>query len=302
MLLGCHVSFSFDGLLGSAKQAYEYGANTFMFYTGAPQNTLRKPLDEKYILLAKQFMKEHGIDINTVICHAPYIINLANQSDMQKWNFSIAFLRQEIDRCLQMGIKKMVIHPGSAVGISHEEGIKHIISAINEVVRDKDIVILFETMAGKGTECASTLEEVKMLLDGVEDIHKFGVCLDTCHLNDAGYDMKEFDVFLEEFDQLIGIDKILCVHLNDSKNERGSHKDRHENIGFGSLSFDALLAILYHEKLKEIPKILETPFVSKTNDEQKREYPPYRFEIEMLKQKEFNPALIDQIRKYYKNA
>ncbi|MCI8575857.1 MAG: deoxyribonuclease IV [Bacilli bacterium] len=302
MLLGCHVSFSGDGLLGSAKQAYLYGANTFMFYTGAPQNTMRKPLDDEYILQAQQFMKSHGFDIENVICHAPYIINLANQQDMEKWNFSIAFLRQEIDRCLQMGVKKIVVHPGSAVGITHAEGISHIIEAMNEVVLDKDILILFETMAGKGNECAGTLLEVKQLLDGVKETNKFGVCLDTCHLNDAGYDMTDFDSFLEEFDEIIGLDKIFCVHLNDSKNERGSHKDRHENIGFGTISFEALLAILYHEKLKHVPKILETPFVSKTKEDKKREYPPYRFEIEMLKQKKFNPLLLDQIRDFYKNA
>jgi deoxyribonuclease-4 len=302
MLLGCHVSFSFDGLLGSAKQAYEYGANTFMFYTGAPQNTIRKPLNEEFILQAQEFMKSHDIDIETVICHAPYIVNLANRSNLEKWNFSIAFLRQEIDRCLQMGIKKIVVHPGSAVLITHEEGLENIISAMNEVVREKDILILFETMAGKGTECASTLEEVKILLDGVIEKHKFGVCLDTCHLHDAGYDMQDFDSFLALFDEMIGLDKVFCVHLNDSKNVRGSHKDRHENIGFGTISFEAILHILYHEKLKHVPKILETPFVSKNEEETKREYPPYRFEIEMLKQKKFNPKLLDQIREYYKNA
>lgn len=300
MLLGCHVSFSNDGLFGSAKQAYEYGANTFMFYTGAPQNTIRKALVEEDIKTAHAFMESHEIFLDQVVCHAPYIINLANKSNSEKWNFSISFLRQEIDRCLKMGVSKIVLHPGSAVGISHEEGILHIVEGLNEVVRDKNITILLETMAGKGSECGCTLEEIKMMLESLEEPGKFGVCIDTCHLNDAGYDMKNFDSFLENFDQMIGISKIGCVHLNDSKNVIGSHKDRHENIGFGTIPFEALLHICYHEKLKGIPKILETPFVGDFDGDKNRLYPPYRFEIEMLKKQMFQSNLLDEIRSFYK--
>lgn len=300
MLLGCHVSFSNDGLFGSAKQAYEYGANTFMFYTGAPQNTIRKALVEEDIKNAHAFMKSHEILLNQVVCHAPYIINLANKSNSEKWNFSISFLRQEIDRCLKMGVSKMVLHPGSAVGISHEEGISHIVEGLNEVVRDKHFTILLETMAGKGSECGCILEEIKIMLDTLEEPDKFGVCIDTCHLNDAGYDMKNFNAFLDVFDRMIGISKIGCVHLNDSKNVIGSHKDRHENIGFGTIPFDSLLHICYHEKLKGIPKILETPFVGNFDGDKNRLYPPYRFEIEMLKKQMFQSNLLDEIRSFYK--
>lgn len=302
MLLGCHVSFTSEGLLGSAKDAYLYGANTFMFYTGAPQNTIRKPLNYEQITAAHQFMEEHGIILSQVVCHAPYIINLANKSDLDKWNFSISFLKQEIDRCISMGVQKIVVHPGSAVGISHEEGLQNIVMGMNEVVREKNVTVLLETMAGKGNECGCTLEEIQYLLDHVLEPTKFGVCIDTCHLNDAGYDMRQFDTFLDQFDRLIGINKIGCVHLNDSKNELGSHKDRHENIGFGTLSFATLLSICYHEKLKDVPKILETPFVGNFDRDKERLYPPYQFEISMLKNQVFQPDLLEQIRTFYKKC
>ncbi|MCI8394426.1 MAG: deoxyribonuclease IV [Bacilli bacterium] len=303
MILGCHVSYGKEGLLGCAKEAISYGANTFMFYTGAPQNTLRKPLEESIIQNAHKYMKENKIDIQNVVCHAPYIVNLANQSNYEKWLFSIEFLKQEMIRCEKLGITKIVLHPGSAVGISPEFGIKHIIEALNLIVSsDTNCQILLETMAGKGTECGVTLDEIKCILDGVNCPSKFGVCLDTCHLHDAGYILKDFDCFLKKFDDLIGISKIQCVHLNDSKNECATHKDRHENIGCGHLGFDTLLSILNHPAIKKVPKILETPYVSITDDEKKRVYPPYRFEIMMLKEKQFHKNLLQEIRDFYKNA
>lgn len=302
MILGCHVSFSSDGIYGSAKQAYDYGANTFMFYTGAPQNTIRKSLKQEDILSAHQFMKEHHIDIQNVVCHAPYIINLANKANLEKWNFSISFLRQEIDRCLQMGVSKIVVHPGSAVNVSKEEGIQNIIEGLNAVMNGKDIFLLLETMAGKGNECGSSLEEIKEILTSVSEPSKFGVCIDTCHLNDAGYSLVDFDAFLTMFEEKIGISKIGCVHLNDSKNLLGSHKDRHENIGYGTLGFEVLLNILVHEKLKDVPKILETPFIGESDVAKERVYPPYRFEIEMLKKQKFNSKLYEDIRSFYKKA
>jgi len=303
MLIGCHVSFGIDQLLGSAKQAVEFGANTFMFYTGAPQNTIRKSLAPDKIMEAHEFMKEHHIALETVICHAPYIINLANKKDPEKWNFSIQFLKQELERCDQMGISKMVLHPGSAVGISKEEGIQNIIEALNHVCTfDTHCHILLETMAGKGSECGCTLEEIAAILKGITDKRRFGVCLDTCHLNDAGYDMQAFDSFLEVFDQTIGLERIGCIHVNDSKNPKGSHKDRHENIGKGTIGFDSLLKICCYDKLKEVPKILETPYIGDEDESKERIYSPYRFEIEMLKKQQFFEDLYEQIRTYYKKA
>lgn len=301
MILGCHVSYGSEQILGSVKQAIEYGANTFMFYTGAPQNTLRKSLDKKLILKAHELMKEEGIDISNVVCHAPYIINLANKKDLDKWKFSIEFLKKEILRCEEMGITKIVVHPGSAVSITHEEGIQNIIEALNLVVReDQTCLILLETMAGKGSECACTLEEIKTILGGVLKEDKFGVCLDTCHLHDAGYHMDCFSDFLREFDQLIGLDKILCVHVNDSKNDCGAHKDRHENIGYGKIGFSSLSTICSCEQLKKVPKILETPYIGNTFDDKLRLYPPYRFEITMLQNNVFNEHLYEDIRGFYK--
>ena len=301
MLLGCHVSYGPEGIYGSAKQAVAYGANAFMFYTGAPQNTIRKEILEEDVVSFQNYIKKHNIDISSVICHAPYIINLANQKDLEKWQFSVHFLIQEIKRCERMGISKIVLHPGSAVSISHEEGIAHIVEGLNQVSKHcTNCKILLETMAGKGNECGCTLEEIQAILKGVNQTECFGVCLDTCHLNDAGYDMKDFSSFLEQFDSLIGIEKILCIHINDSKNELGTHKDRHENIGFGTIGFETLLSICENETLKKVPKILETPFLGNTREDKTRIYPPYKFEIEMLRHHEFQPNVLENIRTFYK--
>lgn len=292
MILGCHVNFTNEQLLGSTKQAIEYGANAFMFYTGAPQNTVRKSLDENLRDQAIELMKQNGMEIDNVVCHAPYIVNLANNKDEEKWQFSINFLKQELSRCKFLGIKKIVVHPGSAVGLEKSIALKNIADALNFIITEDSPMILLETMAGKGTECGCTLEEIKEILDQVKS-KNIGVCIDTCHLNDAGYDMSDFDVFLEKFDQIIGIDKIHCVHLNDSKNPLAAHKDRHENLGFGTLGFETLLKVLLNEKIKNVPKILETPYVE-------RLYPPYKFEIESLKRQQYNPNLIQDIIDFYK--
>ncbi len=292
MLIGSHVNFTNEQLLGSVKQAISYGANAFMFYTGAPQNTIRKDIDVTLTKKAKELMKEEGISIKNVICHAPYIINLANTKDILKWQFSIQFLKQEIKRCQVLGISYIVVHPGSAVGLEKNVALQNIINALNEIIREDEPMILLETMAGKGSECGCTLEEIKTILDGVKS-KNIGICIDTCHLNDAGYNMMLFDDLLKEIDSLIGIDKIHCIHLNDSKNPLGSHKDRHENIGLGTIGFATLHAIATHEKLKDVPKILETPYVLK-------EYPPFKQEIESLKSGNKNPNLIEEIIEYYK--
>ena len=218
MIIGSHVSFN-NGLLGSVKEAISYNANTFMFYTGAPQNTIRKEINVNNVIEAHNLMKEAGINIENVICHAPYIINLANNIDESKWQFSINFLKNEIKRCDELGIKYIVVHPGASVSLDREVALKNIVDALNYVINvDTNVIVLLETMSGKGTECGKNLEEIKYLLDNVIFKNKIGVCLDTCHLNDSGVDIANFEEYLKEFDNLIGIDKIGCIHVNDSKN------------------------------------------------------------------------------------
>ena len=298
MIIGSHVSFGSEQLLGSVKEAISYGATTFMFYTGAPQNTMRKKIEEKYLQEADKLMEENHIDKKNVICHAPYIINLANKKDPEKWQFSIHFLKQELSRCDELGISYLVLHPGSAVGYPKEEALKNIVDALNEVLKENyRCEILLETMAGKGTECGSTLEEISYLVKNVSK--EVGVCLDTCHLNDAGYRMDLFEEFLEEFEKNLTLSKIKCIHINDSKNPLSSHKDRHANIGYGTIGFDNLLKICNHEKLKDVPKILETPYVGKTFEDKEKIYPPYKFEIQMIKEGKFNSDLLNSIVSYY---
>ena len=290
LLIGCHVSFDKDKqLVKSTEEAISYGANTFMFYTGAPQNTNRSKIVQEKTEEAHQLMRQHHIDPNKVIVHAPYIINLANRDNL---DFGIRFLTEELNRCSQLGISYLVLHPGSHVGQGVEQGLQNIIDGLNTVFLNdhSQVKILLESMAGKGSELGKNFQELKTILDGVKDNERLGVCLDTCHLNDAGYKMDEFDQVLAEFDQIIGIDKIGCIHINDSKNPIGAHKDRHENIGFGTIPFEHLLHIIYHPQLENIPKILETPYVD-------REFPPYREEIVMIKERKFDPELLDKIRK-----
>lgn len=301
LIIGSHVSYTKEeGLLGSVKEAILYGENTFMFYTGAPQNTQRTTIDKEKTLEAQKLMKESNINIENVIIHAPYIINLANDKDEQKWNFTVNFLKQEIQRAQILGIKKIVLHPGSHVGLGIEKGLDNISKGLNIVLNEKEgPIICLETMAGKGTELGKTFEEIKKIIDNVENNNRLLVCLDTCHLNDAGYDMKNFDEVLEKFDKIIGEEKIGCIHINDSKNEKGTHKDRHENIGLGTIGFDSLNTIIHHKKLEGIPKILETPYIS-IDGGKDRTYPPYKQEIEMIINNKYNKNLLEDIRKYYK--
>jgi deoxyribonuclease-4 len=300
LIIGSHVSFGKNQLLGATEEAISYGSNTFMFYTGAPTNTIRKDIDLKYIEEAKKLMIKNNIDINNVICHAPYIVNLGNASDPDKYNFSKNFIQKELTRCDEMGITKMVLHPGNAIGITTQEGLDNIANAINEILDGSTkCLLLLETMAGKGTECGRTTEELAYIISKVQRQEQIGVCLDTCHLNDSGYDIKDFDKYLDNFDKLIGIEKIKCVHINDSKNEIGAHKDRHANFGIGTLGFDTLINIIYNDRLTSVPKILETPYIGDTDDSKERIYPPYKFEIEMIRNKEFNPEFLNMIRNYY---
>lgn len=301
LIIGSHVSFTKnEGLIGSVNEALSYGENTFMFYTGAPQNTIRAQIDEAKTKEAQKLMKENNIDINNVIIHAPYIVNLANNMDEQKYNFAINFLKQELQRAKILGINKVVLHPGSHTGLGEEKGIQNIINALNIVLSEPEgPIICLETMAGKGTELGTTFEQLNQIIAGINNKDRVQICLDTCHLNDAGYDVKNFDNLLDEFDKIIGLDKIGCIHINDSKNKISSHKDRHENIGLGTIGFDNLINIIYNDKLKEVPKILETPFISIAGGKD-RTYAPYKFEIEMIKNRQYNPNFLEDIRKYYK--
>ena len=289
--IGSHVSFKKDTqLVGSLNEALSYGSTAFMFYTGAPQNTNRTKINDEITLEAKNKMQENNIDINDIVVHAPYIINLAN-SDPSKYQFSIRFLKEECKRCEELGINKLILHPGSHVGLGKEVAISNITKALNEVLSSTKTVILLETMAGKGTEVGRNFAEIKEIISKIDYQDKIGICLDTCHLSDAGYDINNFDSILDELKDLNLLDKVLCIHINDSKNIKGSHKDRHENIGFGELGFDNLIKIIYNTRLSNIPKILETPYIEG--------FPPYKFEIEMIRKKVFNENLKEEVTKYY---
>ena len=300
LIIGSHVGFKSDQLLGSVKEALSYNANTFMFYTGTPQNTNRSDISNDLTIKAHELMKDNNIDINNVVCHAPYIVNPAT-NDPLKQDFAINFLTNEIKRCELLGISKIVVHPGSAVSETREEAINNIIYVLNSILSNNlNVTILLETMAGKGNEMGITTEELKTIIDNIDNTTRIGVCLDTCHLNDAGYDLNNFEEYLNEFDKLIGINKIGCIHINDSKNEINSHKDRHENIGLGTIGFDTLLKVINNEKLANIPKILETPYVGDFDDDKNRLYPPYKYEIDMIRNNKFNDNLLIDIRKDYK--
>ena len=295
LIIGSHVGFSSKNqLVGSVEEALSYGANTFMFYTGAPQNTLRNPIKDEYTMEAYKLMKENNIDLSNVVIHAPYIVNLGN---LEKFDFSVNFLKGELDRASTLGIKNVVLHPGAYVSYSKEESIKSIIDGLNLILDNNlDVTICLETMAGKGTEIGTSISELKEIIDGVKFKNKIGVCLDTCHLNDSGVDLTKFNEYIEEFDKEIGINYIKVIHINDSKNIIGSHKDRHENIGLGMVGFDTLIKIIYDERFKSIPKILETPYVTENDESKEKIYPPYKYEIDMIRNKKFDDKLINKIR------
>lgn len=295
MLLGSHVGMNGKEMFaGSVREAHSYGANTFMVYTGAPQNTRRRKVSELNIEKAHELMKEYGME--TFVVHAPYIINLGNPVNDDTYGLAVEFLGVEIDRTAAMGSGTLVLHPGSHVGGGVDEGIKRITDGLNSVLTsDTSVNIALETMAGKGSEIGRSFEELARIFDGVVHNDKLRVCFDTCHVNDAGYDIvNDLEGVFDEFDRIIGKDKIAVFHINDSKNERGAGKDRHENIGFGTIGFDALIKVINHGDFENVPKILETPYVP-LPDDKKKTYPPYRYEIEMIKSGVFNPALKEEI-------
>ena len=291
--LGSHVSMNGKKmLLGASEEAASYGANTFMVYTGAPQNTRRKKIEDLNIADGQAHMKEHGLD--NIVVHAPYIINVGNTSNPATFELGVNFLRSEIERTSAIGARQIVLHPGAHVGAGADAGISKIIEGLNEVITpDQDVQIALETMAGKGSECGRSFEELAQIIDGVVHNDKLSICFDTCHTHDAGYDIvNDFDGVLNEFDKIIGIDRLKVLHINDSKNVCGARKDRHENIGFGHIGFEVLNYIVHHPQLMEIAKILETPYVG---EDKKNKKPPYKFEIEMLKKKLFDKEVLKKI-------
>lgn len=278
ILLGSHVSMNApDFYLGTVKEAISFGANTFMFYTGAPQNSYRKPLDELKIQEGHKLLQEAGIDENKIVVHAPYIVNLANRSKPEGYQLSKDLITREILRTAGFHASILVLHPGAHVNYGSEEGISSLVEALDDILANDGtkVRIALETMAGKGSEIGISFEQIHEIISRSKYPERLGVCLDTCHINDAGYEVKDVDALLHHFDKVVGLSKLLVVHLNDSKNPLGAHKDRHENIGYGTIGFATLCAFAHHPLLRGIPKILETPFVN--------EKPPYKQEISMLR-------------------
>jgi len=280
--IGSHVGMHGpDYYLGSVKEALSYGANTLMFYTGAPQNLFRMPLEKLKINEGRALLKANNIDETKIIVHAPYLINIANQLNEGNYQMGIDALTNELKRTAAFGVKIIVLHPGSHVGTGIDNGLQSIVKALDIALESDatDVKIALETMAGKGGEMGSTFEQMAYIISHVKHPERIGICLDTCHISDYGYNVQDIDSLLIEFDKIIGLDKLLCIHINDSKNPSGSHKDRHENIGYGEIGFNAINAFVHHRKLVNIPKLLETPYVG--------EKAPYKEEIEMLKKSQF---------------
>lgn len=281
--LGCHVGMAGKEMfLASAKEAASYGANVFMLYTGAPQNTRRKDISELNIEAGWEYARQHGIE--EIVVHAPYIINLANTVKPETYELAVEFLEKEIIRTAAMRSRIMVLHPGSHVNAGVEAGIAQVIKGLNTVLNqnDDDVYIALETMAGKGSEVGRTFEELKAIYDGVDKKDRLRVCFDTCHVNDAGYDIvNHYDEVFEEFDKVIGLDQIAVFHINDSMSPLGAHKDRHANIDKGSIGYETLHRLVHDERFIDVPKILETPWLAEEGSDKKTK-PPYKEEIEWL--------------------
>ena len=284
LIIGAHVSLAApDYFLGSAKDMLSYGANTMMFYTGAPQNSKRMPLEIMKIDEGKALLQKNGINLEHLIVHAPYIINIGNTLKPDLFDLSLKILREEMARVAAFGAKILVLHPGAHVGAGPEAATQQIIRGINQILEDDQTgtIIALETMAGKGTEIGRNFEEIATLIAGIDHQEQIGVCLDTCHINDAGYDVHQIDEVLKEFDRIIGLNYLKLIHVNDSKNEVGAHKDRHDNLGYGTIGFATLLKYFHHPLLADLPKILETPWYNGQ--------PPYQKEIMMVKSQNFEP-------------
>ena len=275
--LGSHVSMSSpDFYLGSVRSALEWGENTFMFYTGAPQNSYRLPLERLKIEEGRKLLKENNIDESKIIVHAPYLINLGSKEKIDNYELAKKLVINELRRTKAFGCKTLVLHPGNHLKASKIEGLNNIVEGLNYIFENDntDVKIALETMSGKGSELGTTFEDINYIINNCKYSDRLGVCLDTCHINDYGYDVRDIDHILDEFNKIIGLEKLLVVHVNDSKNPIGAHKDRHDNIGYGTIGFETLSKYIHHPLLINVPKILETPYVN--------EKPPYKKEVEML--------------------
>lgn len=281
--IGSHVEMAGKEMfLASVKEAESYGANVLMLYTGAPQNTRRKEIKDLNIEAGWAYAKQAGI--REIVVHAPYIINLANTVKPETFELAVQFLEKEIRRTAAMRSHILVLHPGSALDAGAEAGIAQTVRGLNMVLdeNEDEVFIALETMAGKGSEIGRTFEEIKAIYDGVNKKERLRVCFDTCHVNDAGYDLvHDYDGVFKHFDQVIGLDQIAVFHINDSLNPLGAHKDRHANIGQGTIGFETLHRLVHDPRFMEIPKILETPWLC-AEGETKKTIPPYKEEIQQL--------------------
>lgn len=283
--IGSHVSMKApDYMLGSIREALSYDANACMIYTGAPQNSKRVPIGKFKLDEAKKLMEANHFQMERVIVHAPYIINLANSLKPDTAFFGRDFLKEELRRTAALGSKYLVLHPGCHLKAGTETGIDWIVEGLNDVLDqdESDVIICLEGMAGKGSEIGRTFEELAAIISKIHQQNRIGVCLDTCHLNDAGYDVSSFNDLMDEFSQIVGLDRLKVFHINDSKNPCGSHKDRHENIGKGTIGFEALARIVHDPRLENVIKILETPYID--------DKPPYKEEISALRAWSEHPA------------
>lgn len=279
--IGSHVSFSDKGLPTATAEAVTYGSSSFMIYTGAPQNTRRKPIESMNIEEGKAAMEQAGI--GEIVVHAPYIINLGSYKS-NTYQLAVDFLQEEIRRTHALGVRNIVLHPGAFTDKDAEYGVNRIAEGLNEVLNgtgETDVCIALETMAGKGTEIGRSFEEIAQIIDKVQHNERLTICLDTCHIHDAGYDIvNDLDGVLKKFDDTIGLKRIEVVHINDSKNPVGAAKDRHTPIGSGWIGFDAIHRVVHHEALQGRPFILETPWVGK---DAKTQRPMYEVEIALLR-------------------
>ena len=255
--IGCHLS-SAKGYLHMAKDAVSIDANTFQFFTRNPRGGRAKAIDPKDIAAFAAYAPEHGIE--RILAHAPYTLNPASDKQQTR-DFALMVLAEDLGRMEETPHQLYNMHPGSAVGQPCEVAIAKIADALNQsLLPHQTTTLLLETMAGKGSEIGGTFEELAAIIAQVELESHVGVCLDTCHVWDAGYDIVgDLDGVLEEFDRVIGLDRLHAIHLNDSMNARGSHKDRHARIGEGEIGFKALAAVTNHPKLRDLPFYLETP-------------------------------------------
>lgn len=290
MIIGSHVSMSApEYLVGAVKHTIAYSANAFMIYTGPPQNTIRKSIDAFRVEEAQALMKEAGIAASSMIVHAPYIINLANTTKPETFELAVEFLIKEIERVKAIGGEILVLHPGSHIKAGEEIGLDKIVQGLDIAMQNiGDVKIAIETMSGKGSEIGYCFEHIRYLIDHCLYGKQLYVCMDTCHLHDAGYDLENFDAILDEFDRVVGLERLVCLHVNDSKNVQGAKKDRHANIGYGEISFTKLHAIVHNPRIVHVVKILETPYIEG--------YAPYAHEIAMLKSGVFDEQLMMHVK------